>query len=81
MNINIVKSRVVINEIVKDSFAYNLGVRPDMIITKIDDRLISDMTFREVYDRSWFFTVKELTIIDDGVERTIKGEASVDYGL
>jgi C-terminal processing protease CtpA/Prc len=78
MNINIAQSKVTINEIIKDSFAYQLGLRPDMIITKIDSRPISDMSFREVNSRNFFFKIrKELTIMDNGAERTIQRDASV----
>jgi hypothetical protein len=69
---------VVIDEVFESGIAYQLGLRPDMIITKINSASISDMGFEQLTDPHLLDTISELTVIIGGAERTIQRDASVD---
>ena len=58
--------------IIKDSLVYtNYGLRPGTVITKVNNRSISNFTKEELLDPLFYQRVTEFSILDEGHEKTI----------
>jgi len=72
LNFSISDIGLEIVSILKDSAAYTIyGLRPGIIITKIMDKSIADYKKEELIDPSFFHTITNFSILENGNERTI----------
>jgi hypothetical protein len=63
---------IVIQSILKDSIAYNeFGLRPGIIIKKINGRSAILFSIDEIHDPAFYLTADNFTILENGYERTI----------
>jgi hypothetical protein len=63
---------LIIDDIIENGIAYNeFGLRPNMIITKINGKPIDDMTAEEQHDPGISTTIREYTILNNGIEHTM----------
>jgi hypothetical protein len=66
------ESGFVIHRIIKDSIAYEVfGLRPDMTITRINEKPIAEIPRKEFFEQSFYLTVDNYTIRENNAERTI----------
>jgi hypothetical protein len=60
-----------IHRILKDSIAYKIyGLRPCMVITRINGYSITEIPREELFDPSFYLTVDNYTLLENGIERT-----------
>jgi hypothetical protein len=72
LNFDIDDSKIVIRSILKDSIAYQkFGLRPGMMITKINGKPIAAIPREELVEPSFYLAVENYTALEDDVERTI----------
>jgi hypothetical protein len=72
-DINITDSGITILSLIKDSVAYGkFNFRPGTLITKINGSSIKDLSMDEVIDPSFYLTITDYTILENGDEITIK---------
>ncbi|MDR3335511.1 MAG: hypothetical protein LBT13_11625 [Treponema sp.] len=58
--------------VIEDSIAYTIcGLQPGTIITKINGKPVKEISRNELLDPSFYRTVDEYTILEDGNERTL----------
>ncbi|MDR2782692.1 MAG: hypothetical protein LBB48_02420 [Treponema sp.] len=63
---------IVIDDIVENGIAYQeFGLRPNMIVTKVNGNSIREIPINELYDSKFPGTVTDYTIIENDSERTI----------
>jgi hypothetical protein len=68
---------VVIHEILENCTAYKVfGLRPGMVITKINGINIGEINNKELFDPDFIDTVNEITVFENDVERVIRSRNS-----
>ncbi|MDR0877679.1 MAG: hypothetical protein LBN21_06475 [Treponema sp.] len=73
LNFSITESGIRIRSILKDSIAYNAcGLRPGAVITRINGEPINKYFRHELLEPSFYLTVDNFTILEDGIERTVE---------
>jgi hypothetical protein len=74
-NFSVGYSGVFIQSVVKDSIAYSaFGLRPGSIIVKINSKPVTVFPREELFGPSFYRTVHDITVLEDGVERVIVRE-------
>ncbi|GHU42920.1 hypothetical protein FACS1894190_12810 [Spirochaetia bacterium] len=64
---------IVILSVIKDSIAHNkFSIKPGTIITKVDGKPIKEFSLPELREPSFYLTIDNYTILENGVEKTIK---------
>jgi hypothetical protein len=72
------RNGVVIDDILEDSPAYTaFGLRPNMVITKLNGKAIREIPRETLYSPAFPDTVIECTVLENGKERTIVRKRAV----
>jgi hypothetical protein len=66
---------IVITEVIENGVAHTaFGLEPGIVVVKVNDTPVQDLSFAELASPDFSDTVKEITVLEDGVERVIMRE-------
>ncbi|GMO33525.1 MAG: hypothetical protein Ta2F_09380 [Termitinemataceae bacterium] len=72
LNFDFTTEGIVILSVIKDSIAYNkFSIKPGTIITKVNGKPIKEFSLPELQDPSFYLTIDNYTILENGLEKTI----------
>ncbi|GMO42185.1 MAG: hypothetical protein Ta2F_18200 [Termitinemataceae bacterium] len=71
-SIKIYQTYIEIRAVIQDSIAYNkFSIKPGTIITKVNGKPIKEFSLPELQDPSFYLTIDNYTILENGLEKTI----------
>lgn len=72
LNFGIDDSGLIIISVIQGSLAYEPGgLRPGMVITKVNGKPVNEYTMEEVREPDFYLRVTDYTVLENGIERTI----------